>query len=37
VSPRYEDPGTILGDAKEVFNNVRVAEDFTEFEVPYPD
>jgi ribonuclease Z len=37
VSPRYEDPGTILGDAKEVFGNVRVAEDFTEFEVPYPD
>jgi len=37
VSPRYEDPGTILEDAKKVFGNVRVAEDFMEIEVPYPD
>jgi ribonuclease Z len=37
VSPRYEDPATILADAKQVFGNVRVAEDFMEIEVPYPD
>src|SRR5436190_2000162 len=35
VSPRYEDPTTILEDAKKVFGNVRVAEDFMEIEVPY--
>ena len=37
VSPRYEDPTTILEDAKKVFGNVRVAEDFMEIEVPYPE
>lgn len=37
LSPRYEDPKTILEDAKAVFPNVRVAEDFLEVEVPYPD
>jgi ribonuclease Z len=37
LSPRYEDPATILGDAKKVFEHVRVAEDFMELEVPYPD
>ena len=37
LSPRYEDPSTILADAKAVFENVRIAEDFTEIEVPYPD
>jgi len=37
MSPRYEDVSTILADAKAVFENVRVAEDFTELEVPYPD
>ncbi len=37
VSPRYEDPATILEDAKKVFENVRVAEDFMEIEVPYPE
>jgi ribonuclease Z len=37
VSPRYEDPTTILEDARKVFTNVRVAEDFTELEVPYSD
>ena len=37
LSPRYEDPSTILADAKAVFENVQVAEDFTEIEVPYPD
>ena len=35
LSPRYEDPATILDDAKKVFGNVRVAEDFLEVEVPY--
>ena len=37
LSPRYEDPTTILEDAKKVFPNTRVAEDFMEIEVPYPD
>ncbi|MCI4371365.1 MAG: ribonuclease Z [Thermoplasmata archaeon] len=37
VSPRYEDPTTILEDAKSVFGNVKVAEDFLEIEVPYPE
>ena len=37
LSPRYEDPTTILEDAKKVFGNVRVAEDFMEIEVPYSD
>ena len=37
LSPRYEDPTTILEDAKKVFGNVRVAEDFMEIEVPYPE
>jgi len=35
LSPRYEDPTSILQDAKAVFGNVRVAEDFLEIEVPY--
>lgn len=37
LSPRYEEPTKILEDAKKVFENVRVAEDFAEIEVPYPD
>jgi ribonuclease Z len=37
LSPRYEDATTLLEDAKKVFENVRVAEDFMEIEVPYPD
>jgi len=37
LSPRYEDPTKILEDAKKVFENVRVAEDFMEIEVPYSD
>lgn len=37
LSPRYEDPTTILADAKRVFENVRVAEDFLEIDVPYPE
>ncbi len=37
LSPRYEDPASILADAKKVFANVRVAEDFLEVGVPYPE
>lgn len=37
LSPRYEDPASVLADAKAVFENVRVAEDFMEIEVPYPE
>lgn len=37
LSPRYEDPATILSDAKAIFEDVRIAEDFTEINVPYPD
>src|SRR3989441_1150935 len=37
LSPRYEDPTSILQDAKAVFANVRVAEDFLEVDVPYPE
>ena len=37
LSPRYEDPASILNDAKKVFENVRVAEDFLEVDVPYPE
>jgi len=37
LSPRYEDATTILEDAKKVFGNVRVAEDFLGIDVPYPE
>jgi ribonuclease Z len=37
VSPRYEDTSTILADAKSVFPNTYMAEDFFEYEVPYPE
>lgn len=37
VSPRYEDPATILADAKAVFDRVMLADDFMEIEVSYPD
>jgi len=37
LSPRYEEPATILEDAKKVFPNVQVAEDFLSIEVPYPE
>jgi len=37
LSPRYEDPTTILADASAVFEPVRIAEDFSEIDVPYPD
>jgi ribonuclease Z len=37
LSPRYEEWSTVLADAKAVFENSRVADDFMEVEVPYPD
>jgi ribonuclease Z len=37
LSPRYEDPSPILDDARAVFENVRLADDFLEIDVPYPD
>jgi ribonuclease Z len=37
VSPRYEDTSTILSEAKAVFQNTYMAEDFFEYEVPYPE
>lgn len=37
ISPRYEDPSAILHDAKAVFDNSFIAEDFMEFEVRYSD
>ncbi len=37
MSPRYEDPTTLLNDAKTVFERVQLAEDFAEIVVPYPD
>src|SRR3989454_549220 len=37
LSPRYEDPKSILADAEKVFPAVRVAEDFLEIDVPYPE
>jgi ribonuclease Z len=37
VSPRYEDTSTILAEAKAVFPNTFMAEDFFEYEVPYPE
>ena len=37
VSPRYEDTRSILEEAKTVFPNTYMAEDFFEYETPYPD
>jgi ribonuclease Z len=36
ISPRYGDPEAIEREAKEVFPNSRVAHDFLEYAVPYP-
>lgn len=36
-SPRYEDASPILADAKSIFENSRLAEDFAEIDVPYPE
>ncbi len=37
MSPRYEDAATLLNDAKAIFERVRLADDFLEIDVPYPD
>ena len=37
MSPRYEDPAILFNDAKAVFDRVRLADDFMEIDVPYPD
>ncbi len=37
MSPRYEDPATLVNDAKAIFDRVMLADDFAEIEVPYPD
>ncbi len=37
ISARYKDAKPLLEEAKEVFENVEVAEDFMVVEVPYPD
>jgi ribonuclease Z len=37
MSPRYEDPAVLFNDAKAVFERVRLADDFLEIDVPYPD
>ena len=37
VSPRYEDTAPILADATTVFPNAAMAQDFSQFDVPYPD
>ena len=36
-SPRYEDPAPMLAEAKAVFENSMLAEDFGEYSVPYTD
>jgi ribonuclease Z len=36
ISPRYGDPQAIEREAKEVFPNSRLAYDFLEYTVPYP-
>lgn len=35
ISPRYDEPDSILADAKKIFENSVVAEDFFEFEIKY--
>jgi len=37
VSPRYEDSSVIVADAKQMFSNSYMAEDFFTFDVPLPD
>ncbi len=37
ISSRYDGPEILLEDAKQVFENVVVAEDFSEFEITYPE
>jgi ribonuclease Z len=37
ISPRYENKDAVEEDAKAVFENAIVAEDFLEYEVPFPE
>ena len=37
ISARYADPGLLLEQARKVFKNTLVAEDFMELELPLPD
>ncbi len=37
LSPRYDDASSILTDARAIFENVRVADDFMEIDVPFRD
>lgn len=37
MSPRYEDPATLVKEAKAVFDRVRIAEDFAEIDVSLPE
>ncbi len=37
ISPRYDDPSALLEEAKSVFEETYMAEDFTEFPVPLPE
>jgi ribonuclease Z len=36
ISARYEDPKVLLKNAKKIFRNTSVAEDFMEIEIPLP-
>jgi ribonuclease Z len=35
ISARYEDPKVLLKQAKKIFKNTQIAEDFMEIEVPF--
>ena len=37
ISPRYDDTGILIKEAREVFENATIAEDLTEVTVPYRD
>lgn len=37
ISARYEDTSVLLKQAKEIFKNTRVAEDFMKIEIPLSD
>lgn len=37
ISSRYDDGSVLLEQAKKIFPNVKVAEDFMELKVPYPE
>ncbi|KYK30348.1 MAG: hypothetical protein AYK23_03670 [Candidatus Proteinoplasmatales archaeon SG8-5] len=37
ISPRYEDIAQLEADAKAIFDNSQVAEDFLEYQIKYKD